>query len=261
MEKMEGVFVASCHGKGVAESEEVKLEVVGLNEAWRYLGGEGVRWLTNLFNKSLLRAKISEEWRLGESIPWCLIFADDIVLVLDTPEGLNERLKKWREMLEEKGLRVSKEKTKYLRCDFNWNENDRNKEAEIRIGEPILEMNESFRYLGSVIHKFGRKEDDVTHCIQAGWLKWRVPLTKVQANRMEVVEMRMLRWTCGKTILDMIPNGAFRRNLQVATIVNKMREGRLRWFGHVKRRPQSALVRRVESITVDGVRRSRPKLR
>nr|GEY08475.1 hypothetical protein [Tanacetum cinerariifolium] len=52
---------------------------------------------------------------------------------------------------------------------------------------------------------------------------------------MEVAEMRMLRWTCGKTILDMILNGAFRRNLQVATIVNKMREGRLRWFGHVKR--------------------------
>ncbi|GKF23609.1 hypothetical protein Tco_0075931, partial [Tanacetum coccineum] len=47
-----------------------------------------------------------------------------------------------------------------------------------------------------------------------------------------------------------------------ATIVNKMREGRLRWFGHVKRRPQSAPVRRVETIVVDGVRRrGRPKLR
>ncbi|GJY17523.1 putative mitochondrial protein [Tanacetum coccineum] len=60
----------------------------------------------------------------------------------------------------------------------------------------------------------------------------------------------------------MILNGAFRRNLQVATIVNKMREGRLRWFGNVKRRPQSAPVRRVETIAVDGVRRrGRPKLR
>ncbi|GJY91548.1 hypothetical protein Tco_0506744 [Tanacetum coccineum] len=74
--------------------------------------------------------------------------------------------------------------------------------------------------------------------------------------------MRMLWWTCDKTILDMIPNGAFRRNLQVATIVNKMREGRLRWFGYVKRRSQSALVRKVESITVEGGRRrGRPKLK
>nr|GEU30624.1 hypothetical protein [Tanacetum cinerariifolium] len=40
-----------------------------------------------------------------------------------------------------------------------------------------------------------------------------------------------------------------------------MREGRLRWFGHVKRRPQSP-VRRVESNTIDGVkRRGTPKLR
>ncbi|GKE61296.1 hypothetical protein Tco_1511663, partial [Tanacetum coccineum] len=52
------------------------------------------------------------------------------------------------------------------------------------------------------------------------------------------------------------------RNLQVATIFNKMRECLLRWFGHVKRRPQSAPLRRVESITVDGVRRrGRLKLR
>ncbi|GJR66511.1 hypothetical protein Tco_0012576 [Tanacetum coccineum] len=48
---------------------------------------------------------------------------------------------------------------------------------------------------------------------------------------------------------------------EVVTIVNKMREGRLRWFGHVKRRPQSAPVRRVEALTVDGARRrGRPKL-
>ncbi|GKE39888.1 serine carboxypeptidase-like protein [Tanacetum coccineum] len=42
----------------------------------------------------------------------------------------------------------------------------------------------------------------------------------------------------------------------------KMREGRLRWFGHVKRRPQTAPVRRVEALLVDGSRiRGRPKLR
>ncbi|GKF20328.1 hypothetical protein Tco_0068966 [Tanacetum coccineum] len=41
-----------------------------------------------------------------------------------------------------------------------------------------------------------------------------------------------------------------------------MREGRLRWVGHVRRRPQSAPVRRVEALVVDGLRRrGRPKLR
>ncbi|GJW72700.1 hypothetical protein Tco_0129617 [Tanacetum coccineum] len=49
---------------------------------------------------------------------------------------------------------------------------------------------------------------------------------------------------------------------EVKTIINKMREGQLRWFGHVRRRPQSTPVRRVEALVVDGLRRrARPKLR
>ncbi|GKB47902.1 hypothetical protein Tco_0898655 [Tanacetum coccineum] len=78
----------------------------------------------------------------------------------------------------------------------------------------------------------------------------------------EVAELRMLRWTCGKTLLDMILNGVYRAQLEVETIINKMREGRLRWFRHVRRRPQSAPVRRVKDLVVDGSRRrGRPKLR
>ncbi|GKC68632.1 hypothetical protein Tco_1101230, partial [Tanacetum coccineum] len=88
------------------------------------------------------------------------------------------------------------------------------------------------------------------------------PITKALDNRMEVAELRMLRWTCGKTMLDMIPNGVYRAELEVETIINKMGDGRLRWFGHVRRRPQSTPVRRVEALVVDGMRRrGRPKLR
>nr|GEY38319.1 hypothetical protein [Tanacetum cinerariifolium] len=89
----------------------------------------------------------------------------------------------------------------------------------------ILEPKESFRYLGSVMHKSGRIEDDGGD--STGY----------------DVRVRVLA-------------------VNEVTIVNKMREGRLRWFGHVKRRPQSAPVRRVESLTVDEARRKgRPKLR
>nr|GEY99094.1 putative cytochrome P450 [Tanacetum cinerariifolium] len=79
---------------------------------------------------------------------------------------------------------------------------------------------------------------------------------------MEVAELRMLRWTCGKSMLDMIHNGVYRAKLEVETIINKMRDGRLRWFGHVRRRPQSAPVRRVEGLVAGSLRRrGRPKLR
>ncbi|GJW99694.1 hypothetical protein Tco_0183608 [Tanacetum coccineum] len=60
------------------------------------------------------------------------------------------------------------------------------------------------------------------------------PITKALANRVEVAELRMLRWTCGKTLLDMIPNGVYRAQLEVESIINKMREVRLRWEDRVK---------------------------
>ncbi|GJR27882.1 retrovirus-related pol polyprotein LINE-1 [Tanacetum coccineum] len=207
---------------------------------------------------------------IQENIPWSIVFADDIVLVAESTDGLNMRLESWRRALEDNGLRVSRDKTEYLRCDFGRYEAAHDEERIIHIGDQILQPKESFRYLGSVIHRSGRINEDVTHRIRTGvairpsmlcgsecW-----PITKAQANRVEVAELRMLRWTCGKTMLDMIPNRVFKAELEVESIIHKMREERLRWFGHVKRRPQTAPVRRVEALFVDGLRRrGRPKLR
>ena len=86
------------------------------------------------------------------------------------------------------------------------------------------------------------------------------PIKKEHERKLEVTEMRMLRWMCGRTLLDRIPTGVFRKELRVAPISDNIREGRLRWFGHVKRRHRSAPVRRVESVTIEGVRgRGKPK--
>ncbi|GJS17053.1 ataxia telangiectasia mutated family protein [Tanacetum coccineum] len=231
---------------------------------------------------------------IQEDVPWCMIFADDIVLIAESAKGLNSRLEKWRKALEDKGLRISRDKTEYLKCDFGRYEVV-HQEVETRIGDRILQPKESFRYLGLVFHRSGRVDDDVAHRIRAGWVKWRAasgvlcdrriplklkgkfyrvairptmlygsecwPITKAQENRVEVAELRMLRWTCGKSTVDMIPNGVFRAELEVDSIIDKMREGMLRWFGHLKRRPQTAPVRRVEALLVDGSRRrGRPKL-
>ena len=72
--------------------------------------------------------------------------------------------------------------------------------------------------------------------------------------------MRMLRWMCGHTLMDRIRNQEFRDKLGVALISRKMRENRLRWFGHVQKKTFIAPVRRVESIIVEGKRsRGRPR--
>ncbi|GKD02746.1 hypothetical protein Tco_1177720 [Tanacetum coccineum] len=79
--------------------------------------------------------------KVQEDIPWCLISVDDILLVSELAEGLNNRLENLRETLEDNGLK-------------------------------ILQPKESFRYLGSMMHKSRRIDEDVAHRIKAVWLKW-----------------------------------------------------------------------------------------
>ena len=70
----------------------------------------------------------------------------------------------------------------------------------------------------------------------------------------------MVRWMCGFTRLDGIRNDEIRGLAEVAPIEDKMRESRLRWFGHVKKRSVAAPVRRCEMIIPGGKRgRGRPK--
>ena len=56
-------------------------------------------------------------------------------------------------------------------------------------------------------------------------------------------------------------NEEIHTKIGVASIEEKMRENRLRWFGHVQRKPTDAPVRRVERINLWQVKRAqgRPK--
>ena len=60
--------------------------------------------------------------------------------------------------------------------------------------------------------------------------------------------------------MDRIRNQEFTDKLGITPITRKMRENRLRLFGHVQRKTFDAPVRRVESIIVEG-KRSRGRLR
>ena len=54
-----------------------------------------------------------------------MLFADDIVLVAKTKEEVNNKLEELRAGLERIGLCISRTKTEYLRCDFQWDITDR----------------------------------------------------------------------------------------------------------------------------------------
>ncbi|OIT29634.1 dna polymerase eta [Nicotiana attenuata] len=75
------------------------------------------------------------------------------------------------------------------------------------------------------------------------------PVKNPHVQKIKVAEMRILRWMCGHTRLDKIRNEVIRDKVGVAPVEDKMREVRLRWFGHVKWRSIEAPVRRCERLT------------
>ena len=88
------------------------------------------------------------------------------------------------------------------------------------------------------------------------------PTKRRHVQQLSVAEMRMLRWFCGHTRRDRVRNEVIRDRVGVAPIEEKLTQHRLRWFGHVQRRPLEAPVRNGVLERVDNVKRGRgrPKL-
>nr|XP_009622333.1 uncharacterized protein LOC104113756 [Nicotiana tomentosiformis] len=178
-------------------------------------------------------------------VPWCMLFADDIVLIDETRDGVNVKLEVWRETLESKGFKLSRSKTKYLECKFrDWMHEEG---VEVKIGTQVVPKKNSFKYLGSIIQGNKEIDEDVTHRIGAGWMSWRHasgvlcdksmtprlkgkfyrvvvrpailywaeswPVKKSHIQKIKEAEMRILRWMCGHTRKDMIRNEVIRDNV------------------------------------------------
>jgi len=72
--------------------------------------------------------------------------------------------------------------------------------------------------------------------------------------------MRMLRWMLGITLKDRKRNVDIRHAFGVSCITDKIRESRLRWYGHVQRREDDHCIKRILEAEVYG-RRNRGKQR
>uniref|UniRef100_A0A8D8XLD5 Endonuclease-reverse transcriptase n=1 Tax=Cacopsylla melanoneura TaxID=428564 RepID=A0A8D8XLD5_9HEMI len=87
-------------------------------------------------------------------------------------------------------------------------------------------------------------------------------MKKIHEKRLEVAEMRMLRWSCGVTRMDRIRNEVIRNKIKVTEVSKKIQERRLQWHGHVERRDESYIGKRVQRMEVRGRKgRGRPKKR
>jgi hypothetical protein len=52
-------------------------------------------------------------------IPWCMLFADNVVLVDQSRTRVDQKSELWRRILEARGFRLNMSKTEYMKCDFS----------------------------------------------------------------------------------------------------------------------------------------------
>ncbi|KAK3552185.1 hypothetical protein QTP86_005114 [Hemibagrus guttatus] len=237
---------------------------------------------------AMVMDQLSEEVR--QESPWTMMFADDIVICSESREQVEENLERWRFALERRGMKVSRSKTEYM-CV-----NEREGSGTVRLqGEEVKKVQE-FKYLGSTVQSNGECGKEVKKRVQAGWNGWRkvsgvlcdqkisarikgkvyrtvvraamlygletVSLRKRQESELEVAELKMLRFSLGVTRLDRIRNEYIRGTAHVGRLGDKVREARLRWFGHVQRRESEYIGRRMLDMELPGRRqRGRPKRR
>ena len=70
-----------------------------------------------------------------------------------------------------------------------------------------------------------------------------------------MAEMKMLRFSLGVTRKDRIKNEYIWGTVKVGQISKKVRKSRLRWYGHVKRREDAYVGRRMLEIDLPGKRK------
>ena len=177
-----------------------------------------------------------------------MIFHYDLVLCAMTSEEVEEDMETRRVVFERHGLKISSTNTAYLPSPTN------DTETTVKIVDAELPTVISFKYIGSIFTREGGSQADVNNRIIIRWMKWKevgpirmmcnrkMPVKlkdkvyktiirpamtygseywavkKKDENKLNSVEMRMLRWARGKTRLDHIRNEDIRKEADVKPV-------------------------------------------
>ena len=185
---------------------------------------------------------------------------------------------------------MSRSKTEYLKAG------DVHDGEELKLQGEKLKRAKNFKCLGSTVSSDERCEEEVRRRIQASWMSWKkvsgvlcdrklsvrvkgkmyksvvrptmlygmqtVAVTERQVGKMEVAELKMVRWELGVTRKDKIRNEYVRGTAKIAKLGDKLRNARLRWYGHVKRREEDYVGKTMMEMALPGRRkRGRPRRR
>ena len=87
------------------------------------------------------------------------------------------------------------------------------------------------------------------------------PIKKVQQNKLEVQQSRVLRWALGIKWQDKLENEYVRFRVEIESMGQRLRENRLQWFGHVVQLEGDDVIKRVRKMQIPGEARGRGRPR
>jgi hypothetical protein len=200
----------------------------------------------------------------GEERLLALLYADDLVVICESEEGLSECMLRLERFTQRWGLTISVKKTKKLTTN---DENSEQVPIVIR-GERVEKVSE-FQYLGSMLTENGSSVKDINRRISLGafkfnelqkpvWSQRNISLrTKIQIYKATVSAIVLYgaeSWTCSENEYSRLNAFNTRRlrsilGKKASEIHNKelykitgmpsyedlIRKYRLRWAGHVRR--------------------------
>ena len=223
-----------------------------------------------------------------------LDFADDVALLADTWMVLSGMIMRMEAVTQRFGINISAKKSEVLYVGRGPGD-VRVEDVTLR-GENIRQVGE-FTYLGSVIATDGKTINDIEKrragarrafgsLRQRLWRRREISLTvkmkvfnaivlpvllygatawaltQTEQNRLDALEMGMLRTIAGVRWDDFIRNVDIRERLRQPPVSVKLRKARLKWFGHVERMGDGRQVNRIMNATMEGRRPvGRPRTR
>src|SRR5579863_5536190 len=162
-------------------------------------------------------------------------------------------------------------------------------DKEVLLGEAgSLECVDKFCYLGDMLGCGGGVDDAVRTRVKCSWGKFRElapiltvrgmslkmkgkiyracvqsvmvygsetwALKVVNVQQLERTERMMVRWMCGVTLKDKKRSQELLDSLNIVGVAERVRRGRLRWFGHVERKSAEDWVLKCRELVVVGAR-------
>ena len=229
--------------------------------------------------------------KIGECTVQRLVFADDLVLLDSTQNGLQQALDRFSDACSVAGMKTSSTKTETMCLSRQ------PKQCSLQIDGVPLKQSEKFKYLGVSFTSDGRQNSEldirigkasaVMRQLHRSVLLKRELCTKAKLSifrsvyvtiltyghecwimnekvrsRVQAAEMGFLRGISGLTLLDKVKSADIRESLNIESLLLRLERSQLRWYGHVTRMSQERTAKKLLCSTPIGRRpRGRPRTR